>query len=366
MSMAKVGRGAMSFRLHQRTMTMKPFETVMAFDGSNVMIEQAELSSPEIQAYLSGPIKRVLDSPMLGLSLKGSVNLDEAIKWVPPPPVPVTGMATIEGTITGPARNFSTDLVAHGNTIAVGRERELAISGPVKVTFDAFSGHDFKIKPRTGGVIRARDGAHELAASQDADPIADGPDLCQLVADEHNRQPIEDQRAQGGEQRLDLIGHEHGGGLVEDEDSAVAGESLEDLNALLLSDRQPIDARIGSDSDPEALRRVRSSPTSLVEVEAHGELELERLCLATFPFGQPEHARKRERHFGKRDPVGVLRHLSKGSGRSRPCCQGPTSPVALRANSAIRSANRAGSSKCGQWPNPAGSSMMVRAGRCRR
>ena len=67
----------------------------------------------------------MLDSPSLELALKGSVNLDKAIKWVPPPPVPVTGMATIEGSITGPARNFATDLVVHSNTIDVGRERDL-------------------------------------------------------------------------------------------------------------------------------------------------------------------------------------------------------------------------------------------------
>src|SRR6187401_127195 len=56
-------RGNLSFRLRERTMTMSPFETVMTFDGSNVALEQARLSSTEIEAFLSGDIKRVLDSP---------------------------------------------------------------------------------------------------------------------------------------------------------------------------------------------------------------------------------------------------------------------------------------------------------------
>ena len=43
-----------SFRLRDRTMTMSPFETVMTFDGSNVALEQARLSSSEIEAFLSG------------------------------------------------------------------------------------------------------------------------------------------------------------------------------------------------------------------------------------------------------------------------------------------------------------------------
>jgi outer membrane protein assembly factor BamA/autotransporter translocation and assembly factor TamB len=149
-------RGDMAFRLHQRTMTMKPFETVMTFDGSNVVIEEAQLSSPEIQAFLSGPVKRVLDAPMLGLSIKGTVNLDEAIKWIPPPPVPVTGMATIEGTVAGPARNFVTNLVVHSNSLDVGRERDLELAGPISVTFDAFAGHDMILTPQSGGSINAK------------------------------------------------------------------------------------------------------------------------------------------------------------------------------------------------------------------
>ena len=57
---------------------------------------------------------------------------------------------------------------------------------------------------------------------------------------------------------LDLLGHEHRGRLVEDQDPAVAGERLEDLDPLLLPDRQVAHARVGLDADPEALRRPRA------------------------------------------------------------------------------------------------------------
>ena len=149
-------RGELSFRLRERSMTMAPFETVMTFDGSNVLLEEARLSSSEIEAFIAGPIRRVMDSPSLDLTIKGSVNLDKAMRWVPPPPVPVSGMATIEGTIKGPARNFATDLKVVSNTLAVGRERHLDLAGPVRVTFEAFSGHDFLITPESGGQIRAK------------------------------------------------------------------------------------------------------------------------------------------------------------------------------------------------------------------
>lgn len=149
-------RGELTFRLRDRVMTMSPFETVMTFDGSNVELEQARLSSSEIDAFLSGQIRRVLDSPALDLAIKGSVNLDKATRWVPPPPVPVSGMATIEGTITGPARDFSTDLKVTSNTLVVGRERDLDLNGPIRVTFAAFSGQDLIITPESGGRIRAK------------------------------------------------------------------------------------------------------------------------------------------------------------------------------------------------------------------
>jgi outer membrane protein assembly factor BamA/autotransporter translocation and assembly factor TamB len=149
-------RGGIVARLRERTLTLAPFETEMTFDGSNVSLAQAHLSSPEMDAFLSGPINRVLDSPSMALALKGSINLDEAIEWVPPPPVPVSGQATIEGTIAGPARNIAVDLVVSSNTLAVGRERELGLNGPVHVSFDAFSGKDLVISPRSGGSIRAR------------------------------------------------------------------------------------------------------------------------------------------------------------------------------------------------------------------
>jgi outer membrane protein assembly factor BamA len=148
-------RGPLTFHLRDRTMSMEPFETVMSFDGSNVLIEQARLASDEVNVFIAGPITRALDSPALDLTIKGSVNLDKALHWVPPPPVPVSGMATIEGTIKGPARDFVTDLTVSSNTLDVGRERQIDLAGPIRVTFAAFSGRDLILAPKSGGQIRA-------------------------------------------------------------------------------------------------------------------------------------------------------------------------------------------------------------------
>ena len=148
-------RGPLAVRLRDRTMTIAPFETVMTFDGSNVSLKDARLVSSELDAFLSGPISRVLDSPSLELSLKGTIDLENAARWVPPPPVPVSGVAAIEGTVKGPARNFVTALQVTSSTLAVGRARQLRLTGPVLVTFESFSGSRLVITPRSGGEILA-------------------------------------------------------------------------------------------------------------------------------------------------------------------------------------------------------------------
>ena len=148
-------RGPLTVRLRERTLTIAPFETVMTFDGSNVSLKDARLVSSELNALLSGPINRVLDSPQLDLSLTGTIDIANAAKWVPPPPVPVSGLATIAGTIKGPTSEIVTTLAVASTTLAVGREQDLTLRGPVLVTFESFSGTQLSIVPRSGGEILA-------------------------------------------------------------------------------------------------------------------------------------------------------------------------------------------------------------------
>ena len=148
-------RGPLAVRLRERTLTIAPFETVMTFDGSNVSLKDARLVSSELNVFLSGLILRVLDSPSLDLTLKGTIDLANATRWVPPPPVPVTGIVAVDGTVKGPTSEMVTALQVTSNTLAVGRERDLTLAGPVLVTFESFSGTQLAITPQSGGEIRA-------------------------------------------------------------------------------------------------------------------------------------------------------------------------------------------------------------------
>ena len=147
-------RGPLAVRLDERTMTIAPFETVMTFDGSDVSLADTRLVSSELNAVLAGQIHRVLDSPNLELTLKGTVDLAHASRWVPPP-VPVSGGVAIDGTVTGPGSDFVTALRVTSSTLSVGRERNLALAGPVLATFDAFAGTQLVITPESGGELRA-------------------------------------------------------------------------------------------------------------------------------------------------------------------------------------------------------------------
>ena len=54
----------------------------------------------------------------------------------------------------------------------------------------------------------------------------------------------------------DLLGGEHGGGLVQDEDASLAVQGAEDLDALLRADRDVLDRGVGVDGQPVAVRQL--------------------------------------------------------------------------------------------------------------
>ena len=104
-----------------------------------------------------------------------------------------------------------------------------------------------------GQVRRRRVGRGESrrrhdAAAHDRDPVGDGHHLAELVADEHDAAAVGGHRPERPEQVVDLLRGEDGGRLVHDQDPGAAVEELEDLDPLLLADRQLPD--LGGGVDP--------------------------------------------------------------------------------------------------------------------
>ena len=94
------------------------------------------------------------------------------------------------------------------------------------------------------GHVLGLHGADVLALSQHAAPVGHGHDLGQLVADEQDALALGGQVLHDLHQLVDLLGRQHGGGLVEDQDLVVAVEHLEDLGALLHADGDVRDLRV--------------------------------------------------------------------------------------------------------------------------
>lgn len=103
---------------------------------------------------------------------------------------------------------------------------------------------DHELGELAGGHVLGVHGRHGGAAPDDGDLVGHPEDLVQLVGDEQDRQPLADQAAQVVEQLVHLVGHEHGGRLVQDQDAGAPIEHLEDLHPLAVADTQVLDRHV--------------------------------------------------------------------------------------------------------------------------
>ncbi len=100
------------------------------------------------------------------------------------------------------------------------------------------------------------DGADGPATAQHRHAVGDGLDLVELVRDEDDGLPLLGHRAQGLEESFGLLRSEYGGRLVHDQNARLAVERLQDLDALLLADRELPDARPGIDCEAVAAAQL--------------------------------------------------------------------------------------------------------------
>ena len=94
-----------------------------------------------------------------------------------------------------------------------------------------------------GGVLRLH-GAHILALAQHGAAVGHGHDLVELVGDEQDGLALRRQIAHDLHQLVDLLGRQHSGRLVEDEDLVFAVQHLQDLGTLLHAHGDVLDQRV--------------------------------------------------------------------------------------------------------------------------
>ena len=119
---------------------------------------------------------------------------------------------------------------------------------------------DHQLGELAGGDVRRLDRGDGGAAPDDGDLVGDREHLVELVRDEDDGEALGLELAQVVEERVDLLRHQDGGRLVEDEDLGAAVEHLEDLHPLPVADAErPRPARRGR---ARSRRRRRSRWTS--------------------------------------------------------------------------------------------------------
>ena len=162
------------------------------------------------------------------------------------------------------------------------RDRELAELDRDDVGDRALAGlrrREFAADHQLGEFVR-RDGARigdlgdRLALADHRDRIGVLEDFVELVGDEDDRRALGGEFAERGEQLVDLLGHEHSGGFVQDQDLGASVQHLEDLHTLLVADAEFGDQRVGVDLQT-VLHAEFGDPRA-------GRADVERHCSAGF------------------------------------------------------------------------------------
>src|SRR5699024_6832983 len=86
--------------------------------------------------------------------------------------------------------------------------------------------------------------------------VAEPGDLVEVVGDKHHAHALGLEVLDDAEQGVDLPPGERGGGLVEDEQAGVLGESLGDLDQLLAGDAELADGPVEVDVQADLLQRL--------------------------------------------------------------------------------------------------------------
>ena len=115
-------------------------------------------------------------------------------------------------------------------------------------------------------------GVDRLAAPEHRDPVGDLEHLVELVRDEDDRLPLRLQLGDDREELPRLLRCEDRGRLVQHEDLRPAVERLQDLDALLLRDRDVLDQRVGIDCEAVAVGKLADALPRLADVEHHARV----------------------------------------------------------------------------------------------
>ena len=136
--------------------------------------------------------------------------------------------------------------------------------------------------------------------------------LAQLVGDEHHAIALRAQFGEGAEQALDLLRRQHLGRLVEDQHARAGEQLLEDLDLLLVADREAADRQPRIDRQAQALGEAAHAAAHVAPGRSPGQVvEKERDIL---PDAERRDQAEVLEHHADAQTAGVAR---RGDGRRR-------------------------------------------------
>lgn len=150
----------------------------LAFDGSNLSLQQLTAPFREGTVVADGRINRALDDTSFALTLTGTVDMAALSAWSPPP-VPISGAGTFAGSMEGPLGGYTIAATFSVPSLTVARADGLPLDGALTITGDQAVVDRFRIvapgarrTPDRPGTIEGRftyafgpDGPLELTTS---------------------------------------------------------------------------------------------------------------------------------------------------------------------------------------------------------
>src|SRR6185295_17565389 len=97
------------------------------------------------------------------------------------------------------------------------------------------------------GELVGRPRVDVTAVADDGDDVGELADLLEPVADVEDRDAAVAEPTDGGEEAVDLVGRQRGGGLVHDQQPRTRRERLRDLEELPVGDAEPAYGGVGAD-----------------------------------------------------------------------------------------------------------------------
>ena len=144
-------KGGIDVQFSERALRIEPIDSRLAFDGSNVSMQELPIVTAMGPLSLSGRVNRVLDTMSLELEFEGPIDVAQAASWAPPP-MPVSGTVRVQGTLNGPLKTLDTVVRVDTDALAAGDERGLNVERRVR---DRSPAHHLQPDRRLAGQRRA-------------------------------------------------------------------------------------------------------------------------------------------------------------------------------------------------------------------